>query len=418
MLVADFDYELPQELIAQQPLGERDASRMLVLDRRDGSLTDARFADIGRWLKPGDLLVLNDTKVRHARVFGKLPTGGKVELLLLGRLGDGRWEALARPARKARVGTTIDFGTHRAEVLERRDDGMRIVRFEPDSVEQLLEASGELALPPYIREKCADPSRYQTVFAEKTGAVAAPTAGLHFTPEVLDRLRASGIETAIVTLHAGLGTFRPVAVEQVENHRMHAERFELSEAAAAQVNRALADGRRVVCVGTTTVRVLEGQAVVEDECRMQNAECRMQSANCRGQSDGVGEVKSQRPKAKSQSDCEGGRPERSEGPVADDCRVQSANCKLQSGGQSEAASRELSAVSRVRAGAGELNLYIYPGYEWQVCGALLTNFHLPRSTLLMLVSALAGREAIMRAYKHAIEQRYRFYSFGDAMLIV
>ncbi len=341
MLVADFDYELPQELVAQQPLGERDASRMLVLDRRDGSLTDAKFADIGQWLKPGDLLVLNDTKVRQARVFGKLPTGGRAELLLLTDLGEGRWEALARPARKARVGTVLDFGTHRAEVLERRDDGMRIVRFSPEGVDALLESCGELALPPYIRRKCADPGRYQTVYAAKPGAVAAPTAGLHFTPEVLDRLRASGVETAIVTLHAGLGTFRPVAAERVEEHTMHAERFELNEAAAAQVNRALREGRRVVCVGTTTVRVLEGQARSADA---------------------------------------GGR--------------------------------------RVEPGAGELNLYIYPGYEWKVCAALLTNFHLPRSTLLMLVSALAGREAIMRAYRHAIEQRYRFYSFGDAMLIV
>jgi S-adenosylmethionine:tRNA ribosyltransferase-isomerase len=397
MLVSDFDYDLPQELIAQHPLDRRDASRMLVLDRRDGSLTDARFADIGRWLKPGDLLVLNDTKVMPARVFGKLPTGGKVELLVLGRTADGNWEALARPARKARVGTSIDFGTHRAEVLERRPDGMRIVRFEPGSVEELLAESGELALPPYIRERCADPSRYQTVFAEKPGAVAAPTAGLHFTPETLDRLRADGVETAIVTLHAGLGTFRPVAVEQVEEHKMHPERFELTEATAGQVNRALSEGRRVVCVGTTTVRVLEGQA---GEFRTQNAEGRMQSADCKGPSGGEDEGRRQNTECRMQNaEGEGRRPR-------DESEIGNRKSKM---GE---------AVSRVRPGAGELNLYIYPGYEWQVCGALLTNFHLPRSTLLMLVSALAGREAILKAYAHAIEQRYRFYSFGDAMLIV
>lgn len=340
MLVADFDYELPPELIAQRPLERRDASRLLVVDRRQGRFIDGSFADIGHWLAAGDLLVLNDTRVIPARVFGRLPTGGQIELLLLTDMGEGVWQVLARPARKARVGTELSFDTHRAVVLERRPDGVRLVRFEPSDLTVLLESRGEIALPPYIKEPCPEPERYQTVYARSPGAVAAPTAGLHFTPELLDSLRRQGIETATVTLHAGLGTFRPVAVDRVEEHQMHPERFELSAATAEQLNRALAEGRRVVCVGTTTVRVVEGQAE----------------------------------------------------PTAQGWRL--------------------------RAGSGELNLFIYPGYQWKVCGALLTNFHLPRSTLLMLVAALAGRELILAAYRHAIEQRYRFYSFGDAMLIV
>ncbi len=349
MLVADFDYNLPKELIAQRPLERRDASRMLVLERATGKVRDAMFGDIGQWLNAGDLLVLNNTRVIPARVFGKLPTGGTVELLLLRQVEPGMWEALSRPSRKARPGTVLHFGSQRATILERRPEGIRVVRFDPPDVSVLQQSAGELALPPYIKEKCDDYSRYQTVFAQVDGAIAAPTAGLHFTPDLLRALGHTGIETAFVTLHAGLGTFRPVKAENVEKHTMHPEEFELSETAAGQVNRALAEGRRVVCVGTTTVRVLEGQAVEEsstDETRMTK----------RGW--------------------------------------------------------------RVRAGRGQTNLYIYPGYEWKVVGALLTNFHLPKSTLLMLVSALAGREAVLAAYQHAIEQKYRFYSFGDAMLIV
>jgi S-adenosylmethionine:tRNA ribosyltransferase-isomerase len=342
MLVADFDYNLPKELIAQQPLARRDASRMLVLERATGRLHDAKFSDIGQWLKPGDLLVLNNTKVIPARVFGKLPSGGTVELLLLRQVEPGIWEALSRPSRKARPGATLQFGSHTASIVERKPEGIRVVRFEPPDVSALQQSRGEVALPPYIKEKCGDYARYQTVFAQVDGAIAAPTAGLHFTPDLLRTLGHAGVETAFVTLHAGLGTFRPVKAESVEEHAMHPEEFELSEAAAGQVNKALAEGRRVVCVGTTTVRVLEGQA--------------------------------------------------SEGSPDDRWRV--------------------------RPGKGQINLYIYPGYEWKVVGALLTNFHLPKSTLLMLVSALAGREAVLSAYHHAIEQKYRFYSFGDAMLIV
>jgi S-adenosylmethionine:tRNA ribosyltransferase-isomerase len=354
MLVADFDYSLPKELIAQHPLARRDASRMLVLERSNGKMHDAMFGDIGQWLRAGDLLVLNNTKVIPARVYGKLPTGGTVELLLLRQVEPGVWEALSRPSRKARPGAALQFGSHRATVVERKPEGVRVVRFDPPDVSALQQSHGEVALPPYIREKCGDYSRYQTVFAQVDGAVAAPTAGLHFTPELLRALGEAGVETAFVTLHAGLGTFRPVKAENVEEHAMHPEEFELTEATASQVNRALAEGRRVVCVGTTTVRVLEGQAreLTNDECRMSN----------------VGE---------------------------------------------KAGSRWW-----VRAGKGQTNLYIYPGYEWKVAGVLLTNFHLPKSTLLMLVSAFAGREAVLAAYQHAIEQKYRFYSFGDAMLIV
>lgn len=340
MLVRDFEYELPPELIAQHPASERTGSRLLVLERVTGRLHDCRFPDIRDWLRPGDLLVLNNTRVIPARVFGRLATGGKLELLLLRSVGNGDWEALSRPARKARPGTEIDFGSHRATVLERRPEGMRVVRFEPPDLAGLLEQQGELALPPYIRERCAEPERYQTVYSRHEGAVAAPTAGLHFTPALLDELRRDDIETTEVTLHAGLGTFRPVKAETVEGHEMHPEQFELGAAAAETINRALASGRRVVCVGTTAVRVVESCAVRE--------------------ADGW----------------------------------------------------------RVRPGSGDTALYIFPGYEWRVTGALLTNFHLPRSTLLMLVSALATREQILAAYRHAVEQRYRFYSFGDAMLIV
>jgi S-adenosylmethionine:tRNA ribosyltransferase-isomerase len=361
MLVADFDYYLPKELIAQQPLARRDASRMLVLERSTGKVHDAAFSDIGQWLREGDLLVLNNTKVIPARVFGKLPTGGAVELLLLRQVEPGTWEALSRPSRKARPGTTLEFGSHRATIVERKPEGIRVVRFDPPDVSTLQQSRGEVALPPYIKEKCGDYARYQTVFAQVYGAIAAPTAGLHFTPELLGTLRQAGVETAIVTLHAGLGTFRPVKAEKVEEHVMHPEEFELSEAAAAQVNRALAEGRRIVCVGTTTVRVLEGQAV---ESRIQNPESRVEERS------GAGE--GQRAKGE----------------------------------------------WRVAPGKGQMNLYIYPGYEWKVVGALLTNFHLPKSTLLMLVSAFAGREAVLAAYRHAIEQKYRFYSFGDAMLVV
>ncbi|OYD15003.1 tRNA preQ1(34) S-adenosylmethionine ribosyltransferase-isomerase QueA [candidate division WOR-3 bacterium JGI_Cruoil_03_51_56] len=340
MLVSDFDYELPRELIAQHPTPRRDMSRLLVLERGTGRLHDCVFTDIREWLSPNDLLVINNTRVIPARIYGRLPTGGKLEFLLLREVNPGVWEALSRPARKARPGVVVSFGDYKAEVLERKPAGMRVVEFEPADVRRLFREQGELALPPYIREKCEEPERYQTVFAEVDGAVAAPTAGLHFTPGFIDALKKDGVEFVTVTLHTGLGTFRPVKAETVEGHTMHPEEFELSRDAAENLNAGLAHGKRVMCVGTTSVRVVENQAE-----------------------------------------------------------------KTRDGWH-------------IRKGKGNTGLYIYPGYEWRVTGAILTNFHLPKSTLIMLVSAFAGREHIMAAYRHAIEAHYRFYSFGDAMLIV
>lgn len=340
MRIEEFDYNLPVELIAQTPVEPRDASRLLVLDRKTGALAEARFNQIGNWLMPGDVLVFNDTRVIPARIFGRLSTGGKMELLLLRQVQYGVWEVLSRPARKARIGTVIEFDGFRAEIVKRKPEGVRVVRFEPEDINLLLQKSGEVALPPYIKENCPDPERYQTIFARIPGAVAAPTAGLHFTPELVKNLCAKGVEVAVVTLHASLGTFRPVKATEVEKHQMHPEEFEISEEAAARINRALNEQRRVVCVGTTTVRVLESQA------------------------------------------------ERHNGKV------------------------------KVKPGKGETNLYIYPGFEWKVTGAMVTNFHLPKSTLLLLVSAFATREMIMKAYEYAINRQFRFYSFGDAMLII
>ncbi|UCG42924.1 MAG: tRNA preQ1(34) S-adenosylmethionine ribosyltransferase-isomerase QueA [candidate division WOR-3 bacterium] len=340
MLVADFDYHLPSELIAQHPAPERDRSRLLVLERTTGEIRDAVFTDILDWLKPADVLVINNTRVIPARLYGRLPTGGRLELLLLRRLEPGMWEALSRPARKARPGTAVDFNGFKAHVLRRKPAGMRVVRFEPADISPLLKERAELALPPYIREQCQEPERYQTVYSRFEGAVAAPTAGLHFTPELLGRIRAKGCGIVEVTLHAGLGTFRPVKTETVEEHSMHAEEFELTAEAADSLNQAVAAGRRIVCVGTTSVRVVEAQA------------------------------------------------------------------------------RQTGDGWRFEPFKGQTDLYVYPGYEWKVCGALLTNFHLPKSTLLMLVASFAGRELVLEAYRHAIAGRYRFYSFGDAMLIV
>lgn len=340
MLVSEYDYHLPKELIAQEPVEPRDASRLLVLERRTGTIYSCRFYEIGNWLVPGDLLVLNDTRVIPARIFGKLETGGKIELLLLRRLKPGLWEVLTRPARKAKPGTIVSFDGYQAAIEERKPEGLRLVRFEPEDITGLLHSSGELGLPPYIRKKCENPERYQTVFARTPGAVAAPTAGLHFTPELLDKLCQKGVQVIKITLHAGLGTFRPIKVDTIEEHRMHSEEFEVSSEAAVAMNRAIMEKRRIVCVGTTTVRVLESQAEPNEN------------------------------------------------------------------------------GFQVKPGRGETDLFIYPGYKWKVTSALITNFHLPKSTLLLLVCSFAGRDLIMKAYQYAIEQRYRFYSFGDAMLII
>ena len=348
MKVADFDYVLPPELIAQEPAERREGARMLVLDRAAGSVSHRRFSDLEEYLRPGDLLVVNNTRVIPARVFGrKAATGGRVEFLLLEETEPGLWDALMRARRRPRPGEQVilDEDLAVATVLEERELGRVRVRLETKIPWlEMLERIGQTPLPPYIQRKevsgerrAEDKARYQTVFAREPGAVAAPTAGLHFTPEILDRLAARGIGHATVTLHVGLGTFRPVTVEQVEDHRMENERWWIPEETARRIAAAKSAGGRVVAVGTTSVRTLESAAA---------------------------------------------RPE------------------------------------GFGAGQGRTELFIHPPYRFQIVDALLTNFHLPKSTLLMLVSALAGQEAVLQAYEEAIRERYRFYSYGDCMLIL
>ncbi|UFJ39020.1 tRNA preQ1(34) S-adenosylmethionine ribosyltransferase-isomerase QueA [Brevibacillus humidisoli] len=336
-----FDFELPEELIAQHPLQERTASRMLVLDKETGEIQHRRFRDLIDYLAPGDVLVLNDSRVLPARLIGVKPdTGAKVELLLLKSLDDDRWEVLVKPGKRIKPGTTIQFGdgllTCECEAVT--EAGGRIVRFFYDGIfYEVLDRLGSLPLPPYIHAQLEDKERYQTVYARQRGSAAAPTAGLHFTEEYLQQIADKGVQIAYITLHVGLGTFRPVSADQVEEHTMHAEYFEISEETAEVVNHAKAAGRRVIAVGTTSCRTLET----------------------------VGQ---------------------------------------QSGG-------------RLAAGSGWTDIFIYPGYRFHIIDGLLTNFHLPKSTLVMLVSALAGREHVLNAYQEAIKQQYRFFSFGDAMLI-
>jgi S-adenosylmethionine:tRNA ribosyltransferase-isomerase len=339
VLTRDFDYDLPPASIAQEP-APRGESRLLVLDRQ-GSDRHARVRDLPRLLRPGDLLVLNDTRVIPARLHGRSAGGGKMEILLLERLADREWEALVKPGRRARPGSLIRIEEGlAAEVVDKREDGpshrYRLRFSEP--IEPHLDRLGHIPLPPYIHrpDTPEDRERYQTVFARRPGAVAAPTAGLHFTAELLREIEAAGVETARVTLHVGLGTFKPVAAERVEEHRMESERYEIGEEAAGAVRRARTAGRRIVAVGTTVVRTLESAAKAGD--------------------------------------------------------------------------------GEVRAGSGATELFITPGFRFQAVDALLTNFHLPCSTLLMLVSALAGRERVLAAYAEAVREGYRFYSYGDAML--
>ena len=350
--ISDFDFELPEGLIAQHPLGRRDASRMLVVDRAAGAWRDASFAGFPSELREGDAVVVNNTRVFPARLVGRRrSTGGRVELLLVRRreeFGGEAWEVLAKPARRLEAGARVTFGDGRlsAETLAATEDGAgRVVRFEAaGDFESLLGEFGRMPLPPYIKREAddlasveEDRERYQTVYANAPGAIAAPTAGLHFTPQVFERLRARGVRTCEVTLHVGYGTFAPVRAEDLAEHRVAAERFEISEAAAAEINATRGSGGRVVAVGTTTVRALESAAD------------------------------------------EGGR---------------------------------------VRAGRGETGLTITPGYGFRAVDAMLTNFHLPRSSLLVLVSAFAGRELTLGAYRHAVAAGYRFYSYGDCMLIL
>ena len=339
MKTHDFYYELPEELIAQTPLQRRDASRLMVLNRETGEIAHKHFYDIVDYLKPGDCLVLNDSRVLPARLLGHRPTGGAVEVLLLRDLGDKKWECLCKPGRKMREGDQVTFGDGEltATVRQVQEDGNRILEFHYEGIFlEVLERLGKMPLPPYIKAELADQERYQTVYSREVGSAAAPTAGLHFTKELLDKIRAKGGKTAFVTLHVGLGTFRPVKVEEVLEHHMHSELCMMNEKTAQILNETKTNRGRIICVGTTSCRTLE--SLVNE--------------------DGT-----------------------------------------------------FSAKSRWT------DIFIYPGYEFKAMDGLITNFHLPESTLVMLVSAFAGREAVLNAYQKAVEERYRFFSFGDAMFI-
>lgn len=336
----DFYFDLPQELIAQDPLEDRSASRLLVLAKETGAVSHHVFREIVDYLKPGDCLVLNNTKVIPARLLGEREsTGAHVEVLLLKRRGEDVWETLVKPGKKCRTGTVLSFGDGllKAQVLETVEEGNRLIRFVYQGIwEEVLDRLGEMPLPPYITHKLEDRNRYQTVYARYEGSAAAPTAGLHFTGELLEQIEAKGVSLAYVTLHVGLGTFRPVKEENILDHHMHSEYYQISEKAAEKINRTKSAGGRVICVGTTSCRTVES--------------------------------------------------------AADEKGI-------------------------VRAGSGNTEIFIYPGYNFKVLDALITNFHLPESTLVMLVSALAGREKVLDAYREAIRERYRFFSFGDAMFI-
>lgn len=338
MKLTDFSYELPKELIAQHPAEPRDHARLMLYDRKTGAVEHKHFYDLVDELRAGDVLVFNDSKVIPARLYGKrVPTGGKVEVLLLTPVGEDRWEVLVKPGKKALPGTTIEFpGGLQAEVLDRTDFGGRVVHFTYDGVfDDIIDKIGEMPLPPYIHEKMEDPNEYQTVYARERGSAAAPTAGLHFTDELLQKIRDKGVEEVFVTLHVGLGTFRPVEEENIEDHQMHSEFYSITPEAADAINRAKAEGRRIIAVGTTSIRTLESAGM----------------------------------------------------------------------------------TGKLKAGSGWTNIFIYPGFTFHIVDALVTNFHLPESTLLMLISALSTREQILHAYEIAVKEKYRFFSFGDAMFI-
>ena len=337
---SDFYFDLPPELIAQDPLTDRSASRLLVLDKNTGEIKHEQFRNIINYLNPGDCLVLNDTRVIPARLHGiREETGAAIEVLLLKRKEKDVWETLVRPGKKVRPGVKLSFGEGllRGEVLEIVEEGNRLIRFQYEGIfEEVLDPLGEMPLPPYITHKLEDKNRYQTVYAKYDGSAAAPTAGLHFTRDLLDEIAQRGVNLAYVTLHVGLGTFRPVKAERITEHHMHSETYQITKEAAEVINRTRKNGGRVICVGTTSCRSLESAAEEDGTLR----EC-----------------------------------------------------------------------------SGDTEIFIYPGYRFKVLDALITNFHLPESTLVMLVSALAGREKVLRAYGEAVEERYRFFSFGDAMFI-
>lgn len=339
MKTSDFDFYLPEELIAQTPLERRDTSRLLTLDKVTGETGHYHFYDLPQFLKPGDCLVLNNSRVLPARLIGHRPTGGVCEVLLLSDKGDNVWECLVRPGRKLRTGTQVIFGNGEltATIEAEESDGNRLVRFHYQGIFlEILEHLGKMPLPPYIKAELQDNERYQTVYSKVMGSAAAPTAGLHFTPELLQTIQDMGVSICYVTLHVGLGTFRPVKAEDIQDHEMHSEFCQISQETADTINRTRANGGRVICVGTTSCRTVESFA----------------------EEDGT-----------------------------------------------------------MRARSGWTNIFIYPGYRFKVLDALITNFHLPQSTLIMLVSALAGREHVLAAYEEAVKERYRFFSFGDAMFI-
>lgn len=336
---SDFYYELPPELIAQTPAEPRDSSRLLVYNRAADKVEHRIFRDITDYLKAGDVLVINSTKVLPARLYAHTPNGGAIEILLLKRLEKDKWEVLCKPGKKCTVGRSFEISEKLSFTVEGvTDSGERIINFTYDGVfENILEEVGSMPLPPYIKEKLKDKNRYQTVYAKTDGSAAAPTAGLHFTPELLDKIRAMGVEIVEVLLHVGLGTFRPVKEDIITDHKMHGEHYEVTESAAAAINKAKAEGRRIIAVGTTSVRTLESATG----------------------DDGI-----------------------------------------------------------LKAGSGETHIFIYPPYKFKCVDALITNFHLPESTLVMLVAALVGREKILDLYKTAVDEKYRFFSFGDAMLVL
>jgi len=337
---SDFWYHLPEELIAQTPLEKRDTSRLCVLDRKTGEVTHKHFYDILDYLNPGDCLVMNDSRVLPARLLGHRPTGGAVEVLLLRDLGNKQWECLCKPGRKMQVGSAVEFGNGEltAKVTEVREDGNRVVEFSYEGIFlEVLERLGKMPLPPYIKAELQDQERYQTVYSREVGSAAAPTAGLHFTRELLDQIRQKGVQTAFVTLHVGLGTFRPVKADEITDHHMHSELCMIGEETAKLLNETKKNGGRIICVGTTSCRTLES-LVKEDRT--------------------------------------------------------------------------------FEAGSKWTEIFIYPGYRFKAMEGLITNFHLPESTLVMLVSAFAGRENVLAAYEEAVKEKYRFFSFGDAMCIL
>lgn len=341
LITEDFDFNLPEELIAQTPLSDRSSSRLLVVDRETGKFEDKHFYNIIDELAPGDALVMNDTRVLPARIYGeKQETGAHLEILLLNNIEGDTWETLIKPAKRAKVGTKITFGDGRLEAVveEELDHGGRIIRFQYKGIFlEILESLGEMPLPPYIKERLEDPDRYQTVYAKENGSAAAPTAGLHFTPELLEQIAAKGVKLVYLTLHVGLGTFRPVSVDNIADHEMHSEFYRLTEEAAAQLNEVRANGGKIVAVGTTSIRTLETIGTKFD--------------------------------------------------------------------------------GQIKADSGWTSIFITPGYQFKIVEAFSTNFHLPKSTLVMLVSAFAGRDLTLSAYQHAIDERYRFFSFGDAMFL-